>query len=349
MTRIIELFEGHCKGKYPREFAKKFRNGFDRNNRVESAEDLFSRAKGYDFKDCFVSVYSFKQWSDEAEERKKNAVIDAVLFDLDCKDNLKTAFLEAKTLIGFLMKNDTMPRVYFSGSKGFHVIVDFKPIEVDFLAVRRTALKIIEALKLKTPDTAVLELSRVSRLPGTKNSNSGLYCVPLPLKFFEERFSVSDVVEFAKKPNGWIEVNESDWLRERIELEAEFLKHDSILRLLNSRKLKKFDSKRGKILERYITALKLYGRLTSDPEIAKRHNGNEHKARLFLNFLLIEMGHSDEEILEVFRLCNDFNERMASYQIKYNRQWLSRRNESPNSSRSSLTGEEKNYWRWLNE
>ncbi|WP_456469378.1 hypothetical protein [Archaeoglobus sp.] len=100
---IITQFEAHCKSRWPREFAKKLKRGFHRNDRVDSAEELYNKAIFFDFEDCYCSVYAFKEWHDEAVIRKHSAIIDCLVFDLDHVDPV-IAFKEAKKLIIVLSK-----------------------------------------------------------------------------------------------------------------------------------------------------------------------------------------------------------------------------------------------------
>ncbi len=74
-------------------------------------------------------------------------------------------------------------------------------------------------------------------------------------------------------------------------------------------------------VKKYAEALKKYGKLTRDPEIAKRHD-NEHMARVHLVLLMLELGMSDEEIHAVFRHAEDYNEKRTQYFIDYNRKKL---------------------------
>lgn len=71
-------------------------------------------------------------------------------------------------------------------------------------------------------------------------------------------------------------------------------------------------------IAKYAEALKRYGRLTKDPEIAQRHD-NEHYARVHLILLMLEECWSDEQIHDVFRFAEDYNEKRTQYFINYNR------------------------------
>ncbi len=332
MKEIIEQIERHCKGRWPREFGKKLRRGFHRNDRVDSAEELYSKAELSDFLDCYSSVFAFKEWHDLAEERKRHVILDCLVFDLDCKQNPRMAFKETQRLVKWLLDKNITPRVYFSGCKGFHVYVDFSPVEIsDFTAVRRVGVKTKERLKLQTVDTTIWEPNRLIRLPYTIHSRTGYLCTPLkPSSLLNLDFdTVLRYCKTAKIADINIEVHESKSFAKLIMYEDFKLATNKMLGKLQQRRARRQQKGnengwREKRIDEYVEALRRYGRLTADPTISKRHNGNEHYARLYLNCLLIEGGYSDEEVKEIFKLCEDYNERIVEYQVRYNREWLKR-------------------------
>jgi len=329
-TTFIDLFDGHCKGKYPREFGTKLRNGkFMRNNEIVDPEHLYNLCKIWDFEDCFCSVYAFKEWHNQSKIRKQKAIIDCLAFDLDHKENLNIAFKEAKKLVRYLLSKNTIPRVYFSGAKGFHVYIDFPSVELENVeAVKRVGIRIAERLKLKTVDSKVFEVSRVIRLPLTTHSKTKYRCTPIdPYKFL--KLDLNSILYFCKYSYSNIEINECESFVKLLKYEDFRISTNKVVREIIKPKFKaKFKSKNNgntwkeRRIEEYIEALKKYGRLTADPKINERHKGNEHHANLHLNCLMIECGHSDEEIREVFKLREDWKPDMSEYQIKYNRKWL---------------------------
>ncbi|GEM_PF-5175065 len=74
-------------------------------------------------------------------------------------------------------------------------------------------------------------------------------------------------------------------------------------------------------IQKYAQALKKYGRLTADPEIARRHK-NEHMARVHLILLMIEEGFTDEQIHAVFKHAENYKPERTQYFIDYNRRRL---------------------------
>jgi len=342
---LVEAIDQHCKGKYPREFGHKFRRGFLRNQRCDSARDVYEKARFFDFVDCYCSVYSYSEWYSAAEDRRKFVRIDTVLFDIDIEGNLAAALAQAKKLVKYLLNKDITPRVYFSGAKGFHIYVDFPEVTLyDFRSVKDVASYFVSKLRLCL-DMNVYEPNRVARLPYTVNSKTGYFCVPIPV---EKLLSLHmfDVLHMAKEPRVYdIEIVENDsFLR--------YIRYFDTKRVLEdmppievpiARKRKKLrprlevenfeENWRQRRIRYYAEVLKKHGYLSADPYIVSIHSGGknvdpknpgsvEHIARVHLVLLMIEEGYSDEEIHAVFRHAKDYDPQKTQYFIDYNRKWL---------------------------
>ncbi|RLI75167.1 hypothetical protein DRP04_13760, partial [Archaeoglobales archaeon] len=208
-NEMIEIFEKHCKGRFPREFGHKFKRGFERNHMVQNAEELYNLSRFYDFIDCYASVYSFTELSERSWIRE-SAVIDVLVFDLDHKTDLKIPFKEAKKLVEFLMAKNTTPRLYFSGMKGFHIYIDFPPAELENPkeVIKRIGGHIANRLNLTTVDYQIFEVARLIRLPLTIHSKTGYKCTPInPEKFL--KMDLNSVIHFCKFSYSPIEIHES--------------------------------------------------------------------------------------------------------------------------------------------
>lgn len=103
------------------------------------------------------------------------------------------------------------------------------------------------------------------------------------------------------------------------------------LKMVDDRK-KEASTKRMHTLEKYITAMKRYGRLARDPDIYRRHARKgygegyaENKARVYFTALALEQGLSEDEILEIFRFAEDFDENKSRYHIRAVKRWLERK------------------------
>ena len=323
---LADELRKHCKNKFPREFAHKFESGrFMRNERINDEYELKRLVEFYEYTDCYCSLYAFREWHDMAAVRKQTARVDCLVLDLDSKD-LKQSFREAQKLVSYLLSKKTIPRVYFSGSKGYHVYIDFPETEIEnFEALKRLGIKIAAKLKLITVDPSVFEPSRVIRIPFSKHGGSGLYCKPInPEKFVEMDYLTMKV--FVRHSFSPIEVHECKSFSKLLRYEDFKVSVNKALRSIQrDYKVSQNDGGwREKRIQQYTEALKRFGRLTADSRIAKIHD-NEHKARVHYNLLLIEAGYTDSEIHELFKLFEDYDERKVEYFLKYDRRWLESR------------------------
>ena len=341
---LLEIWDIHCKGKYPREFGAptgKNKEHFYRNARISDAEVLYNFVNMWNFEDTYISVYAFREWHEVSDVRKQTARIDTLFLDFDHEEDPRIAFLEAKKLVKYLMeKKNIIPRVYFSGSKGFHVYIDFP--EVDVFFKRDTLLAIanrfVNKLKLTTIDTQVIEPARISRIPLTVNSKTGYRCTPIkPQKFIELDYAT--LIHFCKYGYHVPEIHESEEF-------ADYVRRMDVLKIVSSGFLeaKRKCSKgvvfsggncnwRKKRIEYYSKVLREKGYLNADPKIVQIHLKNpkadpnnpgsiEHLARVHLVLLMIEEGFTDEQIHEVFKYAKDYDPEKTQYYINYNRKWL---------------------------
>ena len=102
-------------------------------------------------------------------------------------------------------------RFYFSGSKGFHVMIPsgiFKaePSHDIHKRFRKIALELTKGINI---DTSVYDKTRLFRLANTINEKSGLYKVEL-YSFEATTLSIEEIKEWAKEP------------REKLEIESEY-------------------------------------------------------------------------------------------------------------------------------
>ena len=106
-------------------------------------------------------------------------------------------------------KYNADPRVYFSGSRGFSVYIDFPRVNVPWLAVETTIKDTLSdaGVDPQFVDDSVFEKNRISRIPYTinwKNINRGLdpmFCIPI-----DSTWSVDNVISEAQDPEIQMEV-----------------------------------------------------------------------------------------------------------------------------------------------
>ncbi len=351
----ISAFETHCKGNFPREFgAKTGKKGFTRNLIANSSEGIYNLVRAFNFKDCYISAY-FIANQDFTTQIQPSVEIDTLFIDLD-SENLSHTIREAKKLVGWLLDHNIKPRIYFSGKKGFHVYIDFKPITLENPkeTLKRVAVKIAEKLNLKTIDYNVIELRRLARLPLTIHGDSGYRCTPINPEKLLKLDSIS-LIHYVKRNHDPIEISESKSFAKLLKYEDFKISTNKALKsILRPRfQVKNGNGWKEKRIKLYAETLREYGRLSANPEIVKIHLGNphvnpenvgsiEHLARVHFVMLLIEAGYSDEEIHEIFKLAEDYKPEKTQYFIDYNRNRLS--NSSFHAPPSSKGRKKERRW-----
>lgn len=136
-------------------------------------------------------------------------------FDIDCEDELDKALLWARSLVEFFADVLELPepavRVWFSGSKGVHLMVDEMALGIqasatltaDMKAVAMALVKHLTSLDVPdlSIDSAVYSLPRMIRLPDQVNPRSGLHKVEL---YHREllRLSADQIMELARTHRG---------------------------------------------------------------------------------------------------------------------------------------------------
>jgi hypothetical protein len=207
--------------------------------------------------------------------------------------------------------------------------------------------KVVERLKLKTCDTQVFEIARLSRVPFSIHGKTELPCTPISAFRFM-RMSFNDVIRFVKRGNWDVPEAELDGdFAETLEIADYFIHEEqeektratqelpeSIRTMLSERMAK---GRKARIAY-YVEVLRKHGKLSADEKIREIHlkskwiaqhgvneGAVEHIARVHLILMMIEEGWSDEQIHAVFRLAKDYDPKRTQYYIDYNRKWLSKK------------------------
>lgn len=116
----------------------------------------------------------------------RDVTTNKIWFDLDSKDNPEKARFETLEIISRLRKagvKDKNIQVYFSGNKGYNVIVELNrnltPDQVQSIVVNKFGKN------LETLDLSLYDANQLLRVPGTKHEASGLYKIPLKIEDVE--------------------------------------------------------------------------------------------------------------------------------------------------------------------
>ena len=144
-----------------------------------------------------VSGYQGKAWS------------DWLPIDIDSED-LEEAQLYLQYLVARMHQygiDANACRFYFSGSKGFHVMIpsayfQAEPSEDINKRFRKVALTIASSISI---DTSIYDKTRIFRLPNTVNQKSGLYKIEL-YPFEAMSLNIEDILNRARTPVERLEI-----------------------------------------------------------------------------------------------------------------------------------------------
>lgn len=162
--------------------------------------------------DCYRTVYRYPEELKQHAERNKGSVsgyagpvfADFLPIDVDSED-LEQAHVWANRLLNMLLNNYEVDlnhlRIFFSGSKGFHIMLpwalfEYEPCREMPLVFKKMAPVLAEGI---TIDPVIYDRVRLFRFSNTINSKSGLYKIPLtPAEILN--MSTDEIKELAKAP-----------------------------------------------------------------------------------------------------------------------------------------------------
>ena len=258
-------------------------------------------------------------------------------FDLDSEDSVE-AYNESKRLVLFLREcgiPDSGVRVYFTGSKGFHVeceavCLGIKAGENLATLFRYIANDIRDKLGLTTLDFAVYDERRMWRVPYTIHQSTGLY--KCELRDLELQ-SIGDIRSYARQPER-LPVPEQEFNYQANEWYREYtyrLEEDKKPKYSDSELLERFMKHGTKILkkrddsDREFDPVRLFEGCPSILkwwEYAEKNHDLPHEARLFLCSILTYTEESIYYLHEILKNCSDYNWERSQSHIN---DWIRRR------------------------
>lgn len=166
------------------------RNGFFKRNIIMNENEVNSFRFKYDNIDVYITA-----WKYDHREQKTAKIIGDLYFDFDSQ-NLDHVRADAIKAIEFITTQLRVPssqiRLYFSGSKGVHIIVPYQTLNITphenlNLVYRIIAEEIWENwCPYKTIDLAIYDKKRLFRMPNSINSKTGLYKIPITINELKE-------------------------------------------------------------------------------------------------------------------------------------------------------------------
>ncbi|MGB7061151.1 MAG: hypothetical protein WBF13_02210 [Candidatus Zixiibacteriota bacterium] len=163
--------------------------------------------------DCFASIFRFKDDFKTHVETTGSVrgadsfecYADYLLFDIDDTESLERALDRTKKLIRHLELNYDLSlnhiRVWFSGSKGFHVgvpsvILGITPSTYLPRIMRGIAFDLADGMGI---DTSIYEKNRLFRMENSIHSKTGLYKIPVSVNQLFS-FSIDEIKGIADDP-----------------------------------------------------------------------------------------------------------------------------------------------------
>lgn len=252
---------------------------------------------------CHVSLYDLSM----------RPVIDKILFEFDGgKAKLHLVFEEVKDLVSQLRQHKLPYIPVFSGSKGFHIYLLVRPVEMD-AEVAKAIIRQIQYKFAADGDKIVytfLDRHKIGavrtqiRVPNTLNGS--LFCSYLPPYFYE--LSISEIIELASQPRRYLYSYEVD------KSALDIADCHTNVNTLSDIGLPATRAPAMPRLSDLIDVIRpcVYREITENPEPA-------HAVRLTFVSELMWLGHTPEQIYELCKQIrwSDFDPHKTKYHIDY--------------------------------
>lgn len=178
-------------------------NGVFRRNILIDALKKEETLKKYDFTDTYSTVYSYDNKNQDLANIVAPMYIDLDINDLEKDyDKLrKDVLLLIRRLKTMFHLQDDNIQIFFSGSKGYHIIIPYEVFGIEPSKDLNDRYKLIATeLKsytiTKSIDTKIYDSKRLFREPNTINTKTGLYKVYMTIDQVRE-FSYDDLIKRA--------------------------------------------------------------------------------------------------------------------------------------------------------
>jgi KaiC/GvpD/RAD55 family RecA-like ATPase len=181
-----------------------FKEGLNSKGKLMTLDQLSKYEKDPN-KDYYISIYKYNEEQKNRVDQKgtisgiKDVTTDILVWDFDSSTNPELARQDTVTLAHRLVnKYNVDPdsiQCYYSGSKGFHVVLYLGTKQVNPEEFKKATTTIAEGLK--TFDVVVSDPARVIRMEYTKHPKTGLFKIPLHISEVDE-MSMDNIKDLAK-------------------------------------------------------------------------------------------------------------------------------------------------------
>lgn len=189
------------------------KNGYFTRKIYIEDKDVSKIRKDFNNTDVYMTIYHYN-----SDDQNESDIYGPLYIDLDLdlkndeeflkiKNDLIKVVVHLETLFG--IKSNQI-KYYFSGNKGFHLIVsptifNLSPRKNLNTIYKKIALVLKDITMFESVDTKIYDKKRLFRLPNSINSKTGLYKVPIT---FDDilKFDFKQMKEYASSPKDNIEV-----------------------------------------------------------------------------------------------------------------------------------------------
>ena len=282
----------------------------------------------------YIGVYT-SVWLYDTRDLDRARRLGSLYFDLD-SDQADEAYRDTIKLVRYLVQYIPREgiRVYFSGSKGFHVeceavVLGITPSNTLPDLYRYIAGELRSQLELTTIDFAVYDARRIWRLPNTINQKTNLYKIPLTGDLFDS--SLEAIKEAAKNPiqediqGLTFNAKANEWYREWT------YKQDAGKQISMQERMDRFNKHGTNLIQKGYDEEQIFdpeSLFTHCPallkiwEKAEREHHLLHDERLFLCSILTYTDEAIEYLFKILSNCDDFNYDKSKSHID---DWIRRR------------------------
>jgi len=169
--------------------------------RIDDSLPIVQWRKQFNNTDIFFSVCIYKSANSQSE------YIVPIFFDIDSQDDLSAARTDAISLCEKIINRLKLPyeclEIYFSGNKGFHILVSCEvfqpPCSNHMLGLYKRMAEQAQKSGIQHIDVGVYSNRRILRAPNSRHRKSGLYKVGLTYEELRD-ISVDGITQLATKP-----------------------------------------------------------------------------------------------------------------------------------------------------
>lgn len=196
------------------EIGGKINNAFKRNI-ITTALNKAKTISQYDFTDTYSTIYKYDNKNQDMANIIAPFYIDLDIDDLEQDyDKLKRdIMLLTRKLKTLFRLSDNNIQYYFSGSKGFHILIPYsifgiKPCKDLNDKYKMLAVELRSYTITKSIDTRIYDSKRLFREVNTINTKTNLYKVPISLDNIQ-KFTYDELIAYASSPKGEYKVDTS--------------------------------------------------------------------------------------------------------------------------------------------